>query len=187
MHSAGMSNFPSATLDTPLGTHFAENRRNPSAQALPLSLDKPMNVYPEEIADPRKSAKISPKIGGGTAAVSNSSDTDRRGKSLMIAAFVSSVALAMALGIWSLSRQLTPKPASPEATALAVLPEKSIAVLPLENLTEDKGNAFLADGVQDDIRTALAKVADLKVINRTSVNTYVAGTRRNLPEIAQTL
>jgi TolB-like protein len=57
----------------------------------------------------------------------------------------------------------------------------------LENLSEDKQNAFLADGVQDDIRTALAKVADLKVINRTSVNTYVAGTRRNLREIAQTL
>jgi len=77
--------------------------------------------------------------------------------------------------------------ASPEAAALAVLPEKSIAVLPLRNLSEDKQNAFLADGVQDDIRTALAKVEDLKVINRTSVNTYVAGTRRNLPEIAQTL
>ncbi|PYK71476.1 MAG: hypothetical protein DME42_10725, partial [Verrucomicrobia bacterium] len=87
----------------------------------------------------------------------------------------------------NLSRQLTPETASPEATALAVLPEKSIAVLPLEDFSEDKQHAFLADGVQDDIRTALAKVADLKVINRTSVNTYAAGTRRNLREIAQTL
>src|ERR1700747_3393613 len=142
-----------------------------------------MNVYPEEIASPRKSAKT----GEETAAVANSSRAGRRGKSVMITAFVSSVALAMGLGIWSLSRQLTPKPASPEATALAVLPEKSIAVLPLENLSEDKQNAFLADGIQDDIRTTLAKVADLKVINRTSVNTYAAGTRRNLRDIAQTL
>jgi len=57
----------------------------------------------------------------------------------------------------------------------------------LEDFSEDKQHAFLADGVQDDIRTALAKVADLKVINRTSVNTYAAGMRRNLREIAQTL
>jgi TolB-like protein/Tfp pilus assembly protein PilF len=164
---------------------LGEEAKSLSASPASTALDKPMNVYPEEIADPRKSAKLNPKIAEETAAVANSSD--RRGKSVMIAAFVSIVALAMGLGIWSLSRQLTPKPASPEATALAVLPEKSIAVLPLENLCEDKQHAFLADGVQDDIRSALAKVADLKVINRTSVNTYAAGTRRDLREIAQTL
>ena len=146
-----------------------------------------MNVYPEEIADPEKPAKISSKMPAQTAGVADSSGTNPRGKRVLTAALLSSVALAMGLGIWSLSRQLAPEPASPEATALAVLPEKSIAVLPLENLSEDKQNAFLADGVQDDIRTALAKVADLKVINRTSVNTYAAGTRRNLREIAQTL
>ena len=146
-----------------------------------------MNVYPEEIADSEKSAKISSKMPEQAAGMADSSGMNPRGKPVLTAALVSSVALAMALGIWSLSRQLALEPASPEATALAVLPEKSIAVLPLENLSEDKQNAFLADGVQDDIRTALAKVADLKVINRTSVNTYAAGTRRNLREIAQTL
>jgi TolB-like protein/Tfp pilus assembly protein PilF len=146
-----------------------------------------MNVYPEEIADPEKPAKISSKMRGQTSGMADSSDTNPRGKPVLPAALLSSIALAMGLGIWSLSRQLAPEPDSPEATALAVLPEKSIAVLPLENLSEDKQNAFLADGVQDDIRTALAKVADLKVINRTSVNTYAAGTRRNLREIAQTL
>jgi len=122
-----------------------------------------------------------------SVARADSSGTNRRGKPVLIAALVSGIALAMGLGIWSLSRQLTPEPASPEATALAVLPEKSIVVLPLANLSEDKEHAFLADGVQDDIRTALAKVADLKVINRTSANTYAAGARRNLREIAQTL
>jgi TolB-like protein/Tfp pilus assembly protein PilF len=146
-----------------------------------------MNVYPEEIADPEEPAKLSSKAREQTAGVADSSDRSRRGKSVLTAAVLSTVALAMGLGIWTLSRQLAPEPDSPEATALAVLPEKSIAVLPLENLSEDKQNAFLADGVQDDIRTALAKVADLKVINRTSVNTYAAGTRRNLREIAQTL
>ena len=146
-----------------------------------------MNVYPEEIADSEEPAKLSSKTREPNAVLPGSSTSNRRGKPVLAAALLSSLALAMGFGIWSLSRQLAPESASPEATALAVLPEKSIAVLPLENLTEDKGNAFLADGVQDDIRTALAKVADLKVINRTSVNTYAAGTRRNLREIAQTL
>ena len=146
-----------------------------------------MNVYPEEIADSEEPAKLSSKTREPNTALLGSSTSNRRGKPVLAAALLSSLALAMGFGIWSLSRQLAPESASPEATALAVLPEKSIAVLPLENLTEDKGNAFLADGVQDDIRTALAKVADLKVINRTSVNTYAAGTRRNLREIAQTL
>src|SRR5207302_5299356 len=131
--------------------------------------------------------KISSKMQEQSVARADSSGTNRRGKRVLIAALVSGIALAMGLGIWRLSRQLTPEPASPEATALAVLPEKSIVVLPLANLSEDKEHAFLADGVQDDLRTALAKVADLKVINRTSVNTYASGTRRNLREIAQTL
>jgi len=150
-----------------------------------------MNVYPEEIADPQEPGNLSSKGRDQTAGLANSSDTNRQGKPVLATAFLSIVALATGFGIWSLSRQLAPEltglSASPEAAALAVLPEKSIAVLPLRNLSEDKQNAFLADGVQDDIRTALAKVEDLKVINRTSVNTYVAGTRRNLPEIAQTL
>jgi len=146
-----------------------------------------MNVYPEEIADSDEPAKLSSKAREPNAALLGSYTSNRRRKPVLAAALLSSLALAMGFGIWSLSRQLAPESASPEATALAVLPEKSIAVLPLENLIEDKGNAFLADGVQDDIRTALAKVADLKVINRTSVNTYAAGRRRNLREIAQTL
>src|SRR5438445_9837503 len=62
-------------------------------------------------------------------------------------------------------------------------PEKSIAVLPFENLSEEKANAFFADGVQDEIRTNLAKIADLKVISRTSVMQYKTGVARNLREI----
>jgi TolB-like protein/Tfp pilus assembly protein PilF len=65
--------------------------------------------------------------------------------------------------------------------------QKSIAVLPFENLSEDKANAYFADGVQDEIRTDLAKIADLKVISRTSVMQYKNTATRNLPEIAQAL
>jgi len=65
--------------------------------------------------------------------------------------------------------------------------EKSIAVLPFENLSEEKANAFFADGVQDEILTHLARVADLKVISRTSVMQYKAAAQRNLRDIAKTL
>jgi TolB-like protein/Flp pilus assembly protein TadD len=65
--------------------------------------------------------------------------------------------------------------------------EKSIAVLPFENLSDEKQNAYFADGVQDEILTHLAKIADLKVISRTSVMPYKSGIQRNLREIAQHL
>jgi serine/threonine protein kinase/Tfp pilus assembly protein PilF len=66
-------------------------------------------------------------------------------------------------------------------------PEKSIAVLPFSNLSKEEENAFFADGVQDEILTDLAKIADLKVISRTSVLNYKSGVARNLREIAQQL
>jgi TolB-like protein/Tfp pilus assembly protein PilF len=65
--------------------------------------------------------------------------------------------------------------------------DKSIAVLPFENLSRDPDNAFFADGVQDEILTDLARIADLKVISRRSVMAYKSGIARNLPEIGQQL
>jgi TolB-like protein/class 3 adenylate cyclase len=65
--------------------------------------------------------------------------------------------------------------------------EKSIAVLPFENLSEEKQNAYFADGVQDEILTNLTKIADLKVISRTSVMQYKIGVARNLRQIAREL
>jgi TolB-like protein/Tfp pilus assembly protein PilF len=69
----------------------------------------------------------------------------------------------------------------------SVINAKSITVLPFENLSEEKQNEYFADGVQDEIRTYLAKIADLKVISRTSVLQYKTGVVRNLREIAQQL
>jgi len=66
------------------------------------------------------------------------------------------------------------------------VPEKSIAVLPFENLSDDQQNTYLADGIQDDILSNLAKIADLKVISRTSVRQY-RGVERNLREIGAAL
>ncbi|PYL26019.1 MAG: hypothetical protein DMF37_03340 [Verrucomicrobia bacterium] len=73
------------------------------------------------------------------------------------------------------------------AGALAAIAEKSIAVLPFENLSNEKENAYFADGVQDEILTGLSRVADLKVISRTSVMLYKAGPKRNLREVATDL
>src|SRR5215467_14112381 len=74
-----------------------------------------------------------------------------------------------------------------DKTVISSIPEKSIAVLPFENLSDDKQNAFFADGVQDEILTDLARVADLKVISRTSVAQYKAAAARNLRDIGQAL
>src|SRR6478752_97923 len=69
----------------------------------------------------------------------------------------------------------------------AATPEKSIAVLPFENLSSDKENSYFTDGVQDEILTDLAKIADLKVISRTSVMQYKSGLARNLRKIGEEL
>ena len=73
----------------------------------------------------------------------------------------------------------------PMRSALAVA-EKSVAVLPFENLSEDKANAYFADGIQEEILTRLAKIADLKVISRTSTQRYQSKPA-NLSEIAKQL
>jgi TolB-like protein/Tfp pilus assembly protein PilF len=68
----------------------------------------------------------------------------------------------------------------------SALPSKSIAVLPFESLSEEKGNAYFAEGVQDEVLTRLAKAADLKVISRTSTQHFNSAPE-NLPQIAKQL
>ncbi len=72
-------------------------------------------------------------------------------------------------------------------TTMVASSDKSVAVLPFENLSRDPDNAFFTDGVQDEILTNLARIADLKVISRTSVMQYKSGAQRNLREIGQQL
>ena len=97
---------------------------------------------------------------------------------LAIAAIL--IAALLAVGRLTFWHQPSVKPVSNS-------PEKSIAVLPFENLSRDPDNAFFADGVQDVILTELAKIADLKVISRTSVMQYKSGVGRNLREIGKQL
>src|SRR5881409_1266321 len=104
---------------------------------------------------------------------------------LLVALVVSAVALVISSLIFL--NRAPPTTVSRALSALAAIPEKSIAVLPFENLSNKKENAYFADGVQDEILTGLSRVADLKVISRTSVMQYKAGPRRNLREVATDL
>src|SRR6266498_620208 len=100
------------------------------------------------------------------------------------AALVASlVALGAAVSVMFWERE-SPRPLP---TGIAAIPYKSIAVLPFENLSADPENAFFADGVQDEILNDLAKIAELKVISRTSVMQYKSGAKRNLRQIANEL
>jgi TolB-like protein/Flp pilus assembly protein TadD len=104
---------------------------------------------------------------------------------IVIAAFLSLAAVGITL--WMLWHSPGPL-RNVSQLSRDVIPEKSIAVLPFENLSDQKQDIYLADGVQDEILTNLAKAAALKVISRTSVMQYrEAGRPRNLREIGKAL
>jgi TolB-like protein/class 3 adenylate cyclase/Flp pilus assembly protein TadD len=109
----------------------------------------------------------------------------------MVALVVSIIALVISSWIFFHRASLPPSTAAlSEGTvgkATALIPAKSIAVLPFKNLSDEKENAYFADGVQGEILTDLAKIADLKVISRTSVMQYGSGVARNLRAIGQQL
>src|SRR5437763_3567705 len=108
----------------------------------------------------------------------------RQRPSIPIGWIATVVLLLIAIGAWFLvGRYKVPS----KQSAVTELPAKSIAVLPFENLSRDPDNAFFTDGVQDQILTNLAQIAELKVISRTSVMQYKSGTPRNLREIGQQL
>ena len=104
---------------------------------------------------------------------------------LLVVLVVSAIALVISSLIFL--NRAPPTTAARAVSALAAIPEKSIAVLPFENLSAEKENAYFADGVQDEILTGLSRVADLKVISRTSVMQYKAGPKPNLREVATAL
>src|SRR4029077_4990495 len=85
------------------------------------------------------------------------------------------VGAVVSLGLFFLGRYTFGSKTTPrlsEAATGSSIPQKSIAVLPFENLSDDKGAAYFAEGIQDEILTKLASIADLKVISRTSTARY---------------
>ena len=105
-------------------------------------------------------------------------------KRILLAAV--SLTLILGASAFFVSRSLKTHSSVTGSVSRGVAQEKSIAVLPFENRSEDEPNAYFADGVQDEILTRLSKIADLKVISRTSIQRYKSGPR-NLPEIARQL
>ena len=97
--------------------------------------------------------------------------------------YVVVIGAAISLGLFFLGRYS----AAPAQHAAVDTSVKSIAVLPFENLSDDKQNTYFADGVQDQILTNLARVADLRVISHTTVRQYKSGEPRNLREIGRQL
>src|SRR5206468_960397 len=136
-----------------------------------------VNLYAEPLGNPEVPEKF--RQGKGMAQTAVTARASGRNKLLLVVLGIlifSLICLAIVALIFapavmkSFSRQgaaMAP-PSAPSATASTV-PEKSIAVLPFENLSSDKENAYFTDGVQDEILTNLSRIADLKVISRTSV------------------
>jgi TolB-like protein/Tfp pilus assembly protein PilF len=100
--------------------------------------------------------------------------------------YVVVIGAAISVSLFLLGRYTARNSATAARTEASTVPQKSIAVLPFDNLSRDPDNAYFAEGVQDEILTRLAKVADLKVISRTSTQHFKSAPE-NLPQIAKQL
>jgi TolB-like protein/class 3 adenylate cyclase/Flp pilus assembly protein TadD len=153
-----------------------------------------VNLYKDGLGNPHLPEKLKRGKRWKQAAVPvRPISAPRWPKSVLLVAMLGS-AIALAVSFLTLFHRSSPttKSVSPKAPAIATtaasaFPEKSIAVLPFENLSAEKENAYFADGVQDEVLTLLAKIADLKIISRVSVMQYKSGVARNLREIGQQL
>jgi serine/threonine-protein kinase len=135
-----------------------------------------VNFYSDEIGNPQLPEKFKQSQSEQAAQVAVSTSVPSR-KYVWIAAAGLLIALA-SFGVWLYFKQ---------AEGTSLVPEKTIAVLPFQNFSPDKENAFFADGVQDDILTSLAKIKDLRVISRSSVMKFRDAAAQNLRQIGKAL
>ena len=140
-----------------------------------------VNLYTEELGNPEMPEKFKQTAGTGEAAVTTKpTERPTARRWAMIGAVLLMIA-AVVSGLFFLAKR-SPMTALTSAAA----PEKSIAVLPFENLSHDPDNAYFAEGIQDEILTRLAKVADLKVISHTSTQRFKSAPE-DLRQIAKRL
>src|SRR5207245_2844582 len=137
-----------------------------------------VNLYTEDHGNPEVPQKFR-QVRKGTAPVVR----EKKGRSWLTAAGVVLIAVLIIAAVLFSRRSAS---VDNRATAASAIPEKSIAVMPFENLSRDPDNAYFADGIQDEILTLLSKLADLKAISRTSTQHYKSAPE-NLPEIARQL
>jgi serine/threonine-protein kinase len=136
-----------------------------------------VNLYTDEFGNARLPEKVRQWQSEQAAQAANASRPAPRRRYILIALGVLLIAAA-GLGFWFYFKQ---------AELTSLLTEKTIAVLPFQNFSPDKENAFFADGVQDDILTSLARVKDLRVISRSSVMKFRDVAEQNLRQIGKTL
>ena len=134
-----------------------------------------VNLYTDEIGNGQLPEKVKQWQSEQARQAASSSSIPPRKYVLIAAALLIAVA---SFGVWLYFKQS-------EVTSLVL--EKTIAVLPFQNFSPDKDNAFFADGVQDDILTSLAKIKDLRVISRSSVMKFRDVAEQNLRQIGKTL
>ncbi|HEU0179819.1 MAG TPA: tetratricopeptide repeat protein, partial [Blastocatellia bacterium] len=140
-----------------------------------------VNFYNHEIGNPDVPAKFSEKAITATTAPAV---TNRR-RYAIAAVAIGALIVVGAAGLFLATRTAFQKMTG-RAGAASSVPEKSIAVLPFQNLSDDKSNAYFTDGIQDEILTRLSKIAALKVISRTSTQKYKSAPD-NLREVGQQL
>src|SRR5947207_7083242 len=137
-----------------------------------------VNLYTDELGNPETPEKFQQtKVTQPAPATAVSEPKPARRSGALIAALIIGAAIVAVAGFYIFSHRSGAK----------AIPEKSIAVLPFENLSEDKANAFFTDGVQDQILTDLSQIADLKVISRTSVMQYKSGLARTFRQSGEEL
>jgi TolB-like protein/Tfp pilus assembly protein PilF len=145
-----------------------------------------VNFWGDHFGNPALPEKIVARRQEQATASQVEEKRSRRKRRMVAVTFLTITAAAIVVSIiaYKMSRQLRQEHL--ERKAASLIPEKSIAVLPFENRSEDKANAYFADGIQDEILTRLSKIADLKVISRTSTQHYKSAPE-NLREIAKQL
>jgi len=147
------------------------------------------NLYKDGLGNPQVPEKLRQRKASKPAPALRQISAPRWPKSVLIATLLVAGVSAVIGSLVFFHRAPLARAPTAEATAttaLAAIPEKSIAVLPFENRSEDKANAYFADGIQDEILVRLSKIADLKVISRTSTEHYKSAPE-NLPEVARQL
>jgi len=142
-----------------------------------------VNLYNEDVGNPEVPMKFA---AGNAAHVSARKNSDRIPR-MLIVALIALTAVAIGAKIFLPAFGNKSSAPATDASLISSIPEKSIAVLPFDNLSTNQETAFFTDGVQDEILSNLAKVADLKVISRTSVMQYKTPRARNLREIGRQL
>jgi TolB-like protein/class 3 adenylate cyclase/Tfp pilus assembly protein PilF len=161
-----------------------------------------VNLYTEDHGNPEVPHKF--RHARQEAALPVSTEKRIGSRNWIVAAAALVLIAGLGIGGFLLSRRSVPAGSNPQTVrsetevaatgrlpsalpAPAAVPEKSIAVLPFDNMSDEKQNAYFTDGVQDEILTDLARIADLKVISRSSVMQYKTGVARDLRKIGQEL